>query len=108
MTYEIVWTSFAEEQMDAIQKFIDCNSATLYNSEEILVKIIDTVKVLKENPEIGQKEINIPHKNSAIEFRYLIQKHYKIIYFVDKPKKTVIIADIFDTRQSPDKLLRNK
>ena len=37
-------------------------------------------------------------------YRVYIVRNWKIIYRVDYDKKKIIIADIFDARQSPDKL----
>lgn len=41
-------------------------------------------------------------------YRYLICKNYKIIYSVDQKLKLIKIADVFDTRQNPTKIKRNK
>lgn len=42
------------------------------------------------------------------EFRYLVSKNYKIIYWVNKDKNRIEIIDVFDTRQNPVKMGRNK
>ena len=37
-------------------------------------------------------------------FRYLVFKNYKIIYWINQNKNRVDIVNIFDTRQSPLKM----
>lgn len=72
-----------------------------------LVKgIISEPNKLIKSPLIGQKETFLKHRE--IEYQYLIFKNYKLIYSVDFEKEFIKIADIFDTRQNPIKLKRNK
>jgi len=42
------------------------------------------------------------------EFRYLIYKNYKIIYWYNQHKNWIEINDVFDTRQNPIKIRREK
>lgn len=56
---------------------------------------------LKDNPELGQEEDYL--KELGEGHRYLlVDKFYKVIYLVIKP--FIVITDIFDTRQDPDKM----
>ena len=57
-------------------------------------------------PLIGQKEDLLQHKQ--IEYRYFVFKNYKLIYTVDNENDFIKISDVFDTRQNPPKLKRNK
>ncbi|SNA79961.1 Putative plasmid stabilization system protein (fragment) [Flavobacterium psychrophilum] len=41
-------------------------------------------------------------------YRYIVCDDYKIIYSVDIKLKFIKIADVFDTRQNPIKIKRNK
>lgn len=59
---------------------------------------------LKKHPEIGQKEELL--KNRKQEFRYLVYKNYKIIYWINDKEKRIEIIDVFDTRQNPIKIER--
>lgn len=68
--------------------------------------IITKAKSLAKYHNRGQQEELLkPLKRGH---RYLIaEKHYKIIYLIEKEK--VIVTDVFDTRQQPEKLVkRNK
>ena len=57
---------------------------------------------LKKQPEIGQIENSL--KNRKQEFRYLVYKNYKIVYWVNYDAERVEIANVFDTRQDPIKI----
>ena len=48
--------------------------------------------------------IEILLKDRFQEFRYLIYKNYKIIYWINENKNRIEIVNVFDTRQNPDKL----
>ncbi len=68
---------------------------------KITYRILEKSKALEDHPNIGQEEENL--KELGQGHRYvLVDKIYKIIYFVIKP--IVFITDIFDTRQDPDKM----
>jgi mRNA-degrading endonuclease RelE of RelBE toxin-antitoxin system len=41
-------------------------------------------------------------------YRYIVCGNYKIIYSVDIEEQLIKIADVFDTRQNPIKIKRNK
>lgn len=72
-------------------------------AKKIIHSIIDKTKSLKNNPFIGQLE---PLLNERTElYRYLVVSNYKLIYSVDENKALIKIADVFDTRQNPDKML---
>jgi len=44
----------------------------------------------------------------ANEYRYYVCYRYKIIYSIDSKSKFIKIADVFDCRQNPAKIRRNK
>jgi toxin ParE1/3/4 len=67
---------------------------------EVRKKIFDKADKLKDNPKMGQKEEYLQHLDK--NHRRVIQSHYKIIYLVQKDR--IIVTDIFDTRQDPDKM----
>ena len=74
--------------------------------KKIVSGIIKSTQSLKNDPFIGQVE---PLLNERVEtYRYLVFKNYKIIYSVDENKSLIKIADVFDTRQNPDKLIEVK
>lgn len=42
------------------------------------------------------------------DYRYIVCDNYKIIYSVDIELQLIKIADVFDTRQNPITIKRNK
>ena len=58
------------------------------------------------HPEITQiEELLLDREN---EYRYLICDNYKIVYSIDSKHKSIMIADVFDTGQNPEKIKRTK
>jgi len=67
---------------------------------EIRTSILDMVDTLILDPLKGQRE---PYfESSGLEYRRLIEGHYKIIYRVID--ENIYITDIFDSRQDPEKM----
>lgn len=55
---------------------------------------------LEKYPQIGQAELNLISQNEG--HWYLVEGNYKIIY--KQVKEGILITDIFDTRQDPQKI----
>ncbi|EDP97349.1 type II toxin-antitoxin system RelE/ParE family toxin [Kordia algicida OT-1] len=105
MAFKIIWSAFAETQLDEIyQYYKDEASETI--AKKLLQEIIQAPNRLINNPHIGQEELLL--KNREIQYRYLIYKNYKIIYAIDDKNSLLKIADVFDSRQNPTKLKRVK
>ncbi len=105
MEFRIIWSEFAEHQLDNIYNFY-LESASPSVASKLLKNIIHEADRLTHRPEIGQIEENLLERN--IEYRYLIYKNYKLIYSIDRKSGFIKMADVFDTRQNPTKLKRNK
>ncbi|MDP2685746.1 MAG: type II toxin-antitoxin system RelE/ParE family toxin [Aequorivita sp.] len=105
MVFKIVWSAFAETQLDEIYEYYE-KKASSKIAKKLLKGIINESKKLVKTPQIGQEEeLLIPRR---IHYRYLVYKNYKLIYSVDADNGFVKIADVFDTRQNPPKLKRTK
>jgi len=104
--YKIIWSDFAEQQVDEIFKYYEQKTKSYNIALNIVRNILLAPNVLIENPKIGQKEIFL--KNRKIEYHYWVESNYKIIYSIDEENKSVKIADVFDTRQNPNKIGRKK
>ncbi len=102
---DIVWSEFAEKQLDKIFNYYLTNIGEP-TAKKIVLNILQNTEKLKLAQFIGQKEIFLEHRDEA--YRYLISSNYKIIYSVDVANNIVKIADIFDVRQNPIKILRKK
>ena len=104
MNYEIIWSEFAEKQLELI--FIYYQEKVNKKVAGKLVRgIIAEPDRLIKDPFIGQEEKLL--KNRKVSYRYLIFKNFKIIYSVDQENGWIKITDIFDTRQNPTKIERS-
>ena len=102
---KIVWSKFAETQLDKIYKYYE-NKAGPKIAKKIIKGIISEPKKLIKAPLIGPKEELLLQREFV--YRYLIYKNYKLIYSIDTKNRFIKIADVFDTRQNPIKIKRIK
>ena len=102
---KIVWSKFAETQLDKIYKYYE-NKAGPRIAKKIIIGIISEPKKLIKTPLIGPKEELLSQRE--FDYRYLIHKNYKLIYSIDAKNRFIKIADVFDTRQNPIKIKRIK
>ncbi len=105
MKYHIIWSDFAEKQIENIFNYYE-NRVNVQLARKIINEIISAPNKLIENPEIGVKEPLLAAKK--LEFKYIIYSNYKIIYTIDKLAFKIKIYDVFDTRQNPVKIKRVK
>jgi plasmid stabilization system protein ParE len=105
MKFKIIWSHYAETQLDEIFRYY-IENASLRVAKSILKKIVAEPNRIVENPHASQVEDFLLDRE--LVYRYLICKNYKIIYSVDEKNHYVQIADVFDTRQSPLKIKRTK
>ena len=106
MKYKIIWSAFSEQQIDNIFNYYKLKTKSHNVALKIIKKILLAPNVLIKNPKIGQKELLL--ENCIVEYHYLVESNYKIIYSIDIENKTRRIADVFDTRQNPTKIERQK
>lgn len=102
---KIIWSEFAETQLDEIYAYYE-KEASARVAGKIIIGIINESKKLIKSPLIGQQEELLKHRE--IEYRYIVFKNYKLIYSVDDTNGFIKISDVFDTRQNPPKLKRTK
>jgi plasmid stabilization system protein ParE len=105
MELEVFWLQIAEDKLKDIHSYykIKADSKT---ARKMVVGIVNKTTNINKNPLIGQKEELLIHRDQ--EFRYLIFKHYKIIYWINQNSKRIEIVNVFDTRQEPTKILETK
>jgi plasmid stabilization system protein ParE len=105
MELEVYWLDLAEHKLEAIYEYysIKVNKKI---AKKLITGIVNSTIGIKNQPEIGQIELNLKHREK--EFRYLVYKNYKIVYWVNYDSKRVEIANVFDTRQDPNKLDETK
>ena len=105
MEFEIIWSDFADTQLDEIYEYYEKKAGKTI-ALKIIRGIINEPEKLVKLSLIGQKEELL--KERKIEYRYFVYKNYKLIYSVDNENGFIRIADVFDTRQNPPKLKRTK
>jgi plasmid stabilization system protein ParE len=104
MELKIFWTDFSKKQLRKIFAFYHEN-VSLRIAQKLTIGIVKKTFILNTRPKVGQKEELLEDRKQ--EFRYLVFKNYKIIYWINYQKNQVEISDIFDTRQNPTKMERN-
>lgn len=105
MELTIFWTEFSEKELESIFNYYK-RKANVSVAKKIIDEIYKETLTLKEQPRIGQTEELL--KQRTQEFRYLVHKNYKIIYWINESENRIEINDVFDTRQNPPKLKRTK
>lgn len=101
MDFSILLSANAKIRLLEIIEYYDSVNSLSYG-KKLVRELIKETKRLHSTPYTGQKEPLLIKRQSI--YRYLIFKNYKILYSVNKQTSTVLIADVFDTRQNPDKL----
>ena len=105
MAFKVIWSDFAEAQLDDIYEFYK-NEASTRVAKKLLKELINEAQKLSKSPKIGQVEQLLTKR--VIEYRYLVYKNYKLIYSIDTKNEYIKVADVFDTRQNPTKIEREK
>jgi len=105
MELEIYWTDFSKKELKNIFDYYK-KEASLNVARNLVLGITKEATKLKKHPNIGQEE-ELLTKDSR-DFRYLVFKSYKIIYWVNLEKNRIEVFDVFDTRQNPTKIKRGK
>ncbi len=101
MGLTVYWTQFAEEKLEDIFEYYSLK-ANLKVAHKLVDGIINHSTKLEKSPFIGQKEMLLAGRLQ--EFRYLVYKNYKIIYWINFDKKQIEIVNIFDCRQNPEEI----
>ena len=101
IVFKILWTDFAINQLKDIFDY-HLVKASPNIAQRLVQKIIDATIILENNPKSGRKEDLLTNRSQ--EFRFLIVKNYKIIYWIDYEFSIINISMVFDTRQNPDKV----
>ncbi|PBJ14210.1 type II toxin-antitoxin system RelE/ParE family toxin [Flavobacterium sp. ACN6] len=105
MKLKIVWSQFAENEIDKIYNYY-LEKAGIRVARKIIKEIISEPNKLINNTFSTQIEDLLIDRDN--KYYYLVCNNYKIIYSIDEEKKLIQIADVFDTRQNPVKLKRTK
>lgn len=99
MEVKIFWSDTALSQLEDIYDYYKVK-ASIAIARKLVKSIIEKTIILELNPLIGEKESLLAER--TFEYRFLVEKNYKIIYrFNDKQVK---IISVFDCRQNSEKI----
>ncbi|MEG1022784.1 MAG: type II toxin-antitoxin system RelE/ParE family toxin, partial [Myroides sp.] len=101
----VYWTDFAKNELKDIFDYHK-GKINIKTANQITKQIVVHGNRLENFPEMGVVEELL--KNRPENFRYIISTNYKIIYWINIGKERIEIIDVFDTRQNPIKISRNK
>ncbi len=101
MELEVYWLELAENKLEDIYSYY-LIKASKRVAENLVNGIVDSTIGIEKQPEIGQVETSLEHRKQ--EFRYLVFKNYKIVYWINYDFRRIEIVNVFDTRQNPDKI----
>jgi len=101
MELEIYWLELAENKLEDIYKYYS-EKASKNVARNLVNGIVEKTIGIEKQPEIGQIEISLKHRPQ--NFRYLVFKNYKIVYWINYEHNRIEIANVFDTRQDPMKI----
>lgn len=101
MELTVYWTQFAEDKLEDIFLYYS-EKASIKVAQNLVDEIIEKSMELEKNPLIGQKELLLADRIQ--DFRHLVYKNYKLIYWVNQGKRRIEIINVFDCRQNPQKL----
>jgi len=105
MELKIFWTVFSQKELEKTYEYYR-EKAGIRIAKKLVGGIYNETIKLKKHPKIGKVEKLL--KNRKEEFRYLVFKSYKIIYWINDKENRIEINDVFDTRQNPLKIERTK
>ncbi len=95
MVNKVVWTQKAVNQMENVLNFLS-DEVSEKAATKFLETVLNKVKTLENNTYEGRP---IPNKKT-IRF-VIIEKHHRLYY--RRNGLTLYVAQIYDTRQHPDK-----
>lgn len=105
MAIKIYWTNFAKRELKNIFDYYKIKASPKV-AKNLVTKIVEKTTSLEFQDKIGQQEELLSHRKE--KFRYLVFKNYKIIYWFNEQKNRIEINDVFDARQNPIKVKREK
>lgn len=97
MGLKIYWTEFSQKELKKIFKYYR-ETAGIRIAKKLVDGIYNETLVLKKQLKIGQVEDFL--ENRKEEFRNLVFKNYKIIYWINDKHNRIEINDVFDTTKS--------
>lgn len=99
MAIVVEWSKQAASSLEEVFGYHK-KVAGLGVARKIVTKISRHTRILADNPYAGPREEVL--KDLEVEFRYLVEGNYKILYYT-RPEK-IVVSLVFDCRQNPEKM----
>jgi plasmid stabilization system protein ParE len=97
---KVLWTAFAESQLDGIYDYIRIQNP--YAAIEVYNDIVDESDILVRFPQIAAIEpllSEFPERYRS----FVVRQNYKVVYYIDD-ESTIYVVAVFDCRQNPEAL----
>jgi plasmid stabilization system protein ParE len=101
MEMKILWTDFAKSAVRSIYDYY-LEHVNRRLARKLIIGIVTETKQLQYQPKIVTLEPLL--EKDPRDFRYILYKSYKIIYWFNEDRKAIEIMDVFDSRQNPIKI----
>ncbi|SRR6056297_10940 len=101
MALDVYWLRRAEDKLEDIYYYYSLKAGEQI-AQSLVNGIVDKTISMRNHPKVGQVELELSHR--VEEFRYLVYKNYKILYWINYKEGRIEIVNIFDTRQNPVKI----
>ena len=96
---KVIWSDFASTILvEIFQYYVEKAGKNI--ATKIKSRIFNSTKQLIKHPDSGQFEKSLERLGEG--HRYIVSGNYKVIY--KKIKEGILITDVFDTRQNPQKI----
>ena len=104
---KIIWSSLAKSRLKQVYEYY-AENASVKVAKNITQNILDSIRLLKKNPQLGKVEETPKGIESYRELRCLVEGDYKIVYRVMDMYDYIDLITIFYTYRHPDKMLEEE
>lgn len=94
----IIWSEKAEQRVMETLGYLEENFS-LRSAQKLHTRLWEALSKAKDYPETGR-----PSSKAAGVRSIKIDKYRRLFYLLNSTTDTLIVLDIFDNRQNPDKL----
>jgi plasmid stabilization system protein ParE len=101
---KIIWSSLAKSRLKQVYEYY-AEKVSVKVAKNITQNILDSIRLLKKNPQLGKVEETPKGIESYQELRCLVEGDYKIVYRVMDMYDYIDLVTIFYTFRDPDKML---
>ncbi|OAV71008.1 Plasmid stabilization system protein [Bacteroidales bacterium Barb4] len=100
----IEWSKQANKSVDSLLSYYR-NMAGERVARKMVANIMRSAMRLERSPQMAAIDLlleSLPKKYRSL----VVRKNFKVIYYIDEQKDRIYIADVWDCRQDPKKLMR--